>query len=126
MVEIARRQRRQTRGQTFGRRMGEPAQHDMGDTVELVLDRIHDVRVAIAMAYGPPGGDAVDQFASVRQPQPNPLCSSDFQRFGRRFHLRIGPPDMQAVRIGCRGGRGVTCIGIHARALAGLNSVRQA
>jgi hypothetical protein len=81
------------------------AEHDVGHRLELALDRGADMRMVIAVAGGPPRGDAVDQFAAVGKPDAAALGRGDRKRRRYRFHLRIGQPDMvEAVPGRRRGG----------------------
>ena len=65
-VEIARPEKpNQPPRQGQRRFVHQAAEHDVGHLGELALDRGADMRVVIAVAGGPPRGDAVDQFAAV-------------------------------------------------------------
>jgi hypothetical protein len=56
--------------------MHQAGEHDMGQGGELRLDRLVDVRVPVAVAGGPPRGNAVDQFAPVGQAQAHPALAT--------------------------------------------------
>ena len=104
MIEVAWRQLRQPTGQTFGWFMAEPAQHDMRNLVELVFDRINDVRMTISMTDRPPGRDTIDQSPAIFQLYPYALRAPHAQRWWGGFHLRIGSPDMMVSWIKRQGG----------------------
>ena len=58
--------RRQPRGQLFGAgSCVRPPNMTCGMRLELARDRCADMRVVVAVAGGPPGGDAVDQYPPV-------------------------------------------------------------
>ena len=99
-VEIAGQQRRQPPRQRQRLLVHQPAEHHMRHRRELALDRRADVRMIIAVAGGPPRGDAVDQFAPVGEHDAAALGARDRQRRPRRLHLRIGQPDVvEAGRV---------------------------
>ena len=76
------------------------AEHDVRHRRELALDRCADVRMVVAVAGGPPRGDAVDQFAAVGQHDAAAVRRGDRKRRRRGLHLRIGQPDViEAVGV---------------------------
>src|SRR5262245_1602183 len=61
---------------------------------QLVLDGPSYVRMIVTVARSPPAGDAVDQFAPVRQHDPCPQGTRNGQGRCNGLHLCIGKPDM--------------------------------
>ena len=62
--------------------------------------------MVIAVAGGPPGGDAVDQFAPVGEHDTAAMrCARPASGGGRGLHLRIGQPECRAGRIPIGGPR---------------------
>jgi hypothetical protein len=57
--------------------MSQTAEHDVRRTVELVSYRLCDMGMVVAVAGSPPGGDAVDQYPSVRQKNAAALSAHD-------------------------------------------------
>ncbi len=95
VVEVAGQQVRQPPRQAIGRLVREAAEHHVCDLADLRLQGRPDVRVAIAVAGGPPRGDAVNQGAAVLQDQATALRRSHRQGRRRGLHLAIGSPDMR-------------------------------
>ena len=93
-LEVARQQRRQPLGQPQGRLVHQPAQHHVRHPAELPRHRVADVRVVVAVAGGPPGGDAVDQHPAVGQPDPAPVGPGCPKRRMRGPHLGVGKPEV--------------------------------
>ena len=99
-AEIARQQRGQPPRQRQRRLMRQPAEHHMRHLLELLGHRVPYVRLVIAVAGGPPAGDAVDQFAAVGQHDARALRAHHRQRRRCGLHLGIGQPDvLEAGRI---------------------------
>ena len=94
-VEIARQQRRQPPRQRQRLLVHQPAEHHMRHRGELALDRLPDVRMVVAVAGGPPGGDAVDQLA--------PVGEHDAAALGARDRAAAGAPSSSAHRAARRG-----------------------
>ena len=103
-IEIRRRQhRREPARQRQRRLMHHAAEHHVRHLRELTLDRGADMRMVVAVAGGPPRGDAVDQLAPVGQHDAAAVRCRDRKRRGRGLHLRIRQPDMvEAGRIPIR------------------------
>src|SRR5262249_35327171 len=93
-IETAGKARRQPAGERQRRLMNEPAEHDVRHQRELALDCGADVGMVIAVAGGPPRGDAVDEFAAIGEHDAAALRADDRQRQRRALHLRVGQPDM--------------------------------
>ena len=66
-IEIARQQRRQPPRQRQGLLVHQPAEHHVRHRRELAFHGRADMWMVVAVAGGPPAGDAIDQFAPVRQ-----------------------------------------------------------
>src|SRR4051794_30940292 len=74
-------------------------------SVELAAHGVREVRVVVAVAGRPPGGDAVDQLAPVVEHDACAVGARDRERRGRGFHLGVGQPDVGApglVPVGSR------------------------
>ncbi len=82
--------------QPHHRLMGEAAEHDVIELVELFLQPRHDVRMAVAEDVGPPGTDRVEIALALEILEPHALCR--FHRHQRQplvvLHLGAGVPDV--------------------------------
>ena len=97
--------------------MGEAAEHHVGHDVELALHRRGDGGMVIAVAGGPPRGDAVDELPPVGEHDAAAARRHHRQRRRRGLHLRIGQPDVGQIepsrRLGRTGGVFFARIGVH-------------
>ncbi len=94
VVQVAGEQGGEAGGQVFGGRVGEAAEHDVRHLGELSGDGFADVRMIIAVAGGPPGGDAVDQLASVFEGDGAALGGGGAERWGGGAHLGVRAPEV--------------------------------
>jgi hypothetical protein len=94
VVEVARQQVRQPLRQRVGRLVGEPAEHDVRQDVELAAHGVADVGMVVAVAGRPPRGDAVDQLAPVGEHDPRAMGAHHRHGRWRSFHLGVRQPDM--------------------------------
>ena len=95
VVQVPWQQLRQPRRQAIGRLVRQAAEHHVRHGLDLRAQGVGDVRMVVAVAGGPPRGQAVDQFAPVRQHQPRTACRHDRQRRPRGLHLAVRTPDMR-------------------------------
>src|ERR1700751_3061182 len=93
-VEIARQQRSEPPRQRQRALVSEAAEHHMWHDGKLALNRGADMGMIVAVARGPPGGDPVDELASIAEHEPTAVRAHDWERRPRCAHLRIRQPDM--------------------------------
>ena len=72
----------------------QPAKHHMRHARQLPFHGTADVRMIVAVTRRPPRRDAIDQFPSVGEHDATPPGRFDRKGKRRRFHLRIGQPQM--------------------------------
>ena len=99
-VQLAGRQRGQLRGQLRRRRMRQAAEHDMWQGIDLRMQGLHQLRVAVAVDRAPPGGHAVDQRPAVGQNQAHAFAADDRVDRIRIRCRRIRMPDMAQILRG--------------------------
>ena len=92
--QIARDACRKSTGERERLLVGKSPEHDVGHQRELVLDRLADVGVVIAVTCGPPRRDPVNQLASIAEHDATAMGASHRQRRSHRLHLRIWQPDV--------------------------------
>ena len=98
--QIARQQRGQPLRQRQRLLMRQPAEHHMRHLLELSRDGFANMRMVVAVAGGPPAGDAVDQLAPVGELDPRALRARHRQRRRNGLHLGIRQPDVvDAIRV---------------------------
>jgi hypothetical protein len=93
-VKARRHQCGEPAGQRQRRFMSEPAEHDMRHHIKLAPHCRRDMGVIVAVAGGPPRGDAVDQLAPICQHDAAAPRRHHRKRIARDLHLRIGQPDV--------------------------------
>ena len=99
VVEIARQQRCEPRREPRRRLVHQAAEHHVRHHLELPPHGGGDVGMIVAVAGGPPRGDAVDQHAAVLEDQARTLGGHDGQGRRRRLHLAVRAPQVRAPEI---------------------------
>ena len=77
--------------------MRKPRVNDVLDPLHLLLDRLVDVGIAMAMHVHPPGADRVDDRFAVAGKQTHAFPPLDKQRLGGELHLRERLPGVPAM-----------------------------
>lgn len=93
MVQVARRDCRQSRGQASSRFVRDPTQHDVGHRFQLIRNLITDVRMVVAMAGCPPRCQSINDPLTVFQDQINIIGSRDTS-WVAVLHLGVGHPEI--------------------------------
>src|SRR6478736_6163166 len=94
MVKIAGQHSRESARKRECRLMGKAGKHHVRHYCQLTLYRISDVWMVIAVTRRPPGGNAIDKFASVGELNPTSLCANYRGWSICPLHLRVWQPDM--------------------------------
>ncbi len=79
--------------------MGQAAEHDMRQRLQLPVQRGVDVWMVVAMDGAPPGGHAIDQFPAVGESEAYPLCRNDREDRQVRAHGAVGMPDQLVIQF---------------------------
>ena len=109
MVQAAGHQPRQPIGQPHRLRMVDAAEHHVRQPLGLIHDRLDQVRMAMAVADRPPGGEGVDDPLSRLEFQPDALGGDHVQRLSSHLHLTVRPRQREVgdpiqCRVGGRAG----------------------
>jgi hypothetical protein len=116
-LQSGRREGEQSLAERDGGLVGEAAEHDVGQTLELRAHRGFDMRMAIAVDDRPPGRHPVDQLAAVGEAQSYALGrfhGEERIRLGRR----VGVPHGAAIPLGEREGLGGSTVLDHGESAA--------
>ena len=97
MIQRVWHQLRESIRQPDGLRVIDAAEHHVRHPLGLIHDGRHDVRMAMAVADGPPRREGIDDLLARVQFEPRALRGDHVQRLARRFHLAVGPPERQVL-----------------------------
>ena len=96
-VEPRRRDSGETLRQLDRRRMGEPAEHDVRQTLGLPAHGFHDMRMAVPVRHAPPARHGVDQARAVGETQRHSRGGSHLAHRRRIPQRSVRMPDVRTV-----------------------------